>query len=101
MKDTTFIAIACGAKTLLLTAEEVKEGVERAAERGLGEPTVAPAAASPEPWVDSRELAKLLNIGDTLVEAMARDNRIPSVRIGKKALRFKPSAVEAKLLRNE
>jgi excisionase family DNA binding protein len=93
----TFIAVAMGAKTLLLTAEEVKAAVARAAERGLGETTPNVTSTAPsERWLNSRELAALTGIGDTTLEQWAREERIPSIRAGK-ALRFKASAVEAAL----
>jgi len=50
-----------------------------------------------ERWLNSRELSELTGIGDTSLEAMARDNRIPSIRVGSRALRFKFSEVEAAL----
>jgi excisionase family DNA binding protein len=95
--NETLIAVACGVRTLLLTKAEVAAGVARAAGMGLGEPAQSAASTvAPEPLLNSRELARLTGVGDTLLEAMARDNRIPSIRIGK-ALRFKFSAVEAAL----
>lgn len=97
MKET-FIAVAVGAKTLLLTAEEVRTGVARAASMGLVEATQNVTSAVPsERWLNSRELSELTGIGDTSLEAMARDNRIPSIRVGSRALRFKFSEVEAAL----
>jgi excisionase family DNA binding protein len=53
-------------------------------------------AEAPERLLNSRELAELIGIGDTLVEQMARDGRLPHLRIGK-ALRFEPGAVLAAL----
>lgn len=49
-----------------------------------------------EPLKDSSGIAELLGCHDTLVEQMARDKRIPSVRIGR-LLRFEPAAVLAAL----
>lgn len=71
--------------------------------------TAQPSAPTAEPLVDSKAMAKLLGCGDTLVEAMARDGRIPSIRVGLpnrngevKGLRFEPSKVIAALrLTNE
>jgi excisionase family DNA binding protein len=98
MKNETLIAVACGARTILLTQEEIAAGVARATALGLAEPaqTMTSTAGSEERWLTSRELAQLTGVGDTSLEAMARAGRIPCIRAGK-ALRFKASAVEAAL----
>lgn len=63
--------------------------------------TAEPArAAAVEPLLDSRQLGELLGVGDTLLEQMAKDGRIPSVRIGK-YLRFETrEVIEALRLRH-
>ena len=81
---------------------DVVQARRLAAELGLGAspranaaPAVAPVAGQ-ERLLNSRELSELLGVGDTLLEQMAKDGRIPYLRIGK-ALRFKFSDVEAAL----
>jgi excisionase family DNA binding protein len=97
MKETTFIAIAFGSRTALLTEAELRAGLVRAADMGLVKPTQNVTSTVPsERWLNSRELAQLTGIGDTTLEQWAREERIPSIRAGK-ALRFKASAVEAAL----
>jgi len=85
---------------LALTLAEYHAAAARYRELGLGlgsAPNAAPAwAPVAEPLLDSRQLAELLGVGDTLLETMAADGRIPSFRIGR-ALRFKKSEVEAAL----
>jgi excisionase family DNA binding protein len=56
----------------------------------------ARAAATTEKLLNSRELAAVVNCNDTLLEQMAKDGRIPSLRIGR-LLRFEPAAVLAAL----
>lgn len=90
---------------IALDAAALAAARARAAELGFGRAqTAEPSAASGETLVDSRAMAKLLACGDTLVEAMARDGRIPSIRVGLpgrngdvKGLRFEPSKVIAAL----
>lgn len=49
-----------------------------------------------ERWLTSRELAQLIGVGDTTLEAMAARGEIPHQRIGK-ALRFIESEVRVAL----
>lgn len=71
---------------------------QRAVDLGFASRATAVAGTTSfEALVDSREMARRLGVGDTLVEAMARDGRIPSIRVGEKSLRFQPAAVLAAL----
>jgi excisionase family DNA binding protein len=79
---------------------DVAQARLRATELGFGAAS-APALSgasgqADEPLLDSRQLSALLGVGDTLLEAMAADGRIPSYRIGR-FLRFGPSEVKAAL----
>ena len=56
----------------------------------------SPQSAQPEAWLDSRQLAKLINVGDTTIESWAARGIIPCIRAGK-ALRFVASEVRAAL----
>jgi excisionase family DNA binding protein len=57
---------------------------------------VSPGNTAPEGWMNSEELGELLGLHSTTIEAMAKAQKIPSIRVGK-ALRFEPSAVKAAL----
>jgi excisionase family DNA binding protein len=59
-------------------------------------PPDLPAPIAMEPLLTSAGVAELLGCNDTLVEQMAKDGRIPAVRIGR-LLRFDPEAVLAAL----
>jgi excisionase family DNA binding protein len=83
---------ACGA----FTRQELTEARARAAELGFGTSASVSAPASPEKLLDSKGMAALLDAHDTTLEQMARDGRVPSIRIGK-LLRFEPAAVIAAL----
>ena len=81
----------CGAFPLA----DVVQARRLAAELGLGTgagANAAPAVAPVVPLMDSRELSAFLGVGDTLLEQMAKDGRLPHLRIGK-ALRFEPAQV--------
>lgn len=49
-----------------------------------------------ERLLDSKQLGELLGVNDTLVEQMAKDGRLPSIRIGR-LLRFEPALCKARL----
>lgn len=85
------IFIPYGPGFLQLTGEEYTAILARGLAPG---PNVAPAVApvGAAQLLDSRQLSALLGVGDTLLEQMARDGRLPAVRIGK-FLRFDPSEV--------
>jgi excisionase family DNA binding protein len=53
------------------------------------EPTASGAA---QPLLNSADMAALLGCNDTLVEQMAKEQRIPSIRVGR-LLRFEPQQV--------
>ena len=94
MKNHVLVEVA--GRLAVLTLDELQAGYARADELL---PEISPAAAAPEPvesLLDSRQLAELLGVGDTLLEAMAKGGRIPFFRIGR-FLRFKKSEVEAAL----
>ncbi len=83
---------SCGA----FTSAAVSEARARAQNLGFGRECAAPTAVQPEKLVSSKQLADLTGANDTLLEQMARDRRIPSVRIGR-LLRFEPARVMAAL----
>ena len=98
--ETTLVLLAlpdgCGAFTLV----EVAAARERARSMGFGAVPAEATSDTPEKLLTSAGMAELLGIGDTTVEQMAKDRRIPSVRIGK-ALRFEARAVLGALRRAE
>ncbi len=77
------------------TFAELAAARERAQAMGFNSPPPDERPTT-EKLVTSQGLAELLGCNDTTVEAMARDARIPSVRLGK-LLRFQPRAVLAAL----
>jgi len=79
-----------------LTPEAFASALEAGSALGLGPATTSIAAGPPEPLLNSEQMAALVGVHSTTIEAMAKRDEIPSVRIGK-ALRFEPSAVKAKL----
>ena len=88
---TDLILIPYGPGYLQLTGEEYAAILARGLAPGPNAaPAVAPVGAAQ--LLDSRQLSALLGVGDTLLEQMARDGRLPAVRIGK-FLRFDPSEV--------
>ena len=100
MADDPIIAVPLAdGRWLALTSGELAVGLDRAA----GIPGLAPAtmatsaqAAVAERLVTSQQLADIVGVGDTTLEAMAARGEIPCVRIGK-ALRFQPAEVIANL----
>ncbi len=94
--DRVLVPLATG-QWLLLPAAVFTEALA-AARSSM--PAVQPRAADAESTVeqlkDSRGMAELLGCNSTLVEQMAKDGRVPSVRIGK-LLRFEPARVLAAL----
>lgn len=78
--------------------EAVMEARERAAKLGFG-PRVqgdTGLTSDTEKLLDSRQLGELLGVNDTLVEQMAKDGRLPCIRIGR-LLRFEASVCKARL----
>jgi excisionase family DNA binding protein len=98
MSDLVAIPLPDG-KWIALAPDSLRAALAAAAAMGLGVQTVAALASKqtePERWIDSRELAALTGIGDTTLEAWAKNGRVPAIRAGK-ALRFKASEVERAL----
>ena len=88
-----------GVGVLGLSPADLSAALRRGAELGLPQGAEAKsAAATPEPLLTSAQLAELTQIGDTTVEAWARQGTIPCIRAGK-ALRFRYSEVLAALSR--
>jgi hypothetical protein len=90
-----------GGDAAAFSLQEVVQARRRALDLGFasgGSSISAPATASAAlPHIlNSRELGALLGVNDTLLETMARDRRIPSLRVGK-CLRFQVDAVLAAL----
>jgi len=96
MTDRVLVQLSGGA-WLALSTDVFVEAL-RAGQEAMGA-TVAAAAAQAsdsEPLVDAEKLAEDLGVPCTRIEALARERRIPSVRIGR-YIRFRRSAVEAAL----
>jgi excisionase family DNA binding protein len=89
------VLIPYGPGYLKLTADELT----RALRRGLA-PAPAPAAASGPPddglLVDSAEMGRRVGCTAEHIEALAKRQDIPAVRVGR-YLRFQPAAVVAAL----
>jgi excisionase family DNA binding protein len=84
---------------LALEPAELQLALIRGAEMGLSPAKTVPPpvpAATEEKLVNSRELAAIVGVGDTTLEAKAARGEIPSYRIGK-ALRFNVADVKAAL----
>ncbi|MDA8348263.1 MAG: helix-turn-helix domain-containing protein [Pseudomonadota bacterium] len=80
----------------------VMEARQRAAELGFGQHAMQRSGDlnfGTERLVDSKQLAELFGINDTFVEQLAKDGRLPSIRIGR-LLRFQPSLCLAALRTN-
>ena len=95
----TIVAVALqNGQWVVLTREEFAAARRRGDELMGGAVVAAasPGAPTTEKLLNSRELAAMCGVNDTLLEQMAKDGRIPSVRIGR-LLRFEPAAVLAVL----
>jgi excisionase family DNA binding protein len=88
--NSEILLVLPGVGTLRLPAEVFAQHLEPI------DPPQPPTATAPEPWLDSRQLAAIVGVGDTTIEGMAARGEIPSLRCGK-ALRFKLTEVEAAL----
>jgi excisionase family DNA binding protein len=82
---------------LALETAQFHDALDAARDLGLG-PNTRTESPVPdtEPLVDSEQLAGLLGINSTTVEGLAKEGKIPAVRIGR-LLRFEPSRVKAAL----
>lgn len=94
MNNTVAVPLPDG-RWLVLPAEVFAEALQAGATFASRVSSAAHECA-PEQLKDSRGMAALLGCNDTLVEQMAKDGRIPAVRIGR-LLRFEPTAVLAAL----
>jgi len=75
----------------------VMEARERAVKLGFGpRQERGPLNSGAERLLDSKELAALLGVNDTTIEQMAKDGRLPSIRIGR-LLRFEAGVCIARL----
>lgn len=77
----------------------VIEARELATQLGFGQreaSAVKDLSTGAERLLDSKQLGELLGCDPTTVEAMARDGRLPSIRIGR-LLRFEPALCLARL----
>ena len=95
MTDRVAVCLPDG-RWLLLGEEAFAAALE--AGRAISPPGVVPVAgqAEPEPWLTSAQLSALTQVGDTTLEAWAKQGVIPCIRAGK-ALRFRHSEVLAAL----
>lgn len=96
MNALVAVPLADGA-WIALTQDELARALAKGQELGLGAPSHRHAQPpSPVPTVNSREMAAILGIASTTVEARAQRGDIPCIRIGK-ALRFVAADVLNKL----
>jgi len=81
-------------RCLALAPEALRAALAAGEAFGLAATPPTKNAAAPERWLTSEQIAELIGVHSTTVEAMAKRGEIPSIRAGK-ALRFKFSEVEA------
>ncbi len=100
MNDDPLVVLALPDGTAAaFPAEAVLAAKERAAQLGFGgstQPQRRDLDSGTEKLLDSRGLGELLGVDSTTVEAMAKDGRLPSIRIGR-LLRFEPAVCIARL----
>ena len=91
MADRFFIPLANGD---WLALDESQFAAALAAGRTIPRPEVPTLTKSmpPQPLMNSAGMAALLGCNDTLVEQMAKEHRIPAIRVGR-LLRFEPDRV--------
>jgi excisionase family DNA binding protein len=94
--DRVLVPLA-GIGTLALSREAFEAALAEGS-RAIAAPAAA-AATDAEPLLDAKELASVLALPVTRIEAAARSGSIPAVRLGRR-YRFKRSAVEAALAAN-
>lgn len=71
-----------------LTADAIVGLIERLA------PSAAPNAVEPDDLVDADVIAELLHVTPSRVLQLAREYRLPAIRIGERRVRFSRRAVE-------
>lgn len=101
--DPLLILPLPGGGAAAFTAEQLLEAEERARRLGFGtraQPQGRDLNGGGEKLLDSRELGALFSCDSTTIESMARDGRLPSVRIGR-LLRFEPAVCIAALRVND
>jgi excisionase family DNA binding protein len=96
--DTVVVLTLPDGACAAFAAGDVMDARRRAAALGFGPVGAPPSAdgAAPQRLLNSKELGALIGVNATLIEQMAKDHRIPAVRIGR-LLRFEPAAVLAAL----
>ena len=80
-----------GVGTLALDEEEYRRALKEGAEVTC--PTESPAYSN-ERWLDSKQLAEILQVPVTWIEQQAREGNIPSLSFGRRR-RYRRSSVEA------
>jgi excisionase family DNA binding protein len=99
MSDWVAIFLPNG-RCIALSPEALRDAMAAAESFGLGPIAVGVEArageGAAERLMTSEQLAEVIGVHSTTVEAMAKSGAIPSVRCGK-ALRFEPAAVKAAL----
>lgn len=88
---TDFVLVPYGSAFLRLTEAEFAAAMGRGLDPGPKSAPAHPPVAG-EALLDSRAMGERLAVTAELCEQMAREGRIPSVRIGR-YLRFDPAAV--------
>ena len=89
-----------GVGTVVLPATVVTEGLERGAQMFGTSTSVRTPTATTEKLLNSQQMGELLGVDSTTVEAMAKDGRVPSIRIGR-LLRFEAAVCLAALRRSD
>jgi excisionase family DNA binding protein len=92
MTDRFLIPLANG-EWLALDEQHFTNGLA-AGRMIMGSPVVPTLTASmpARPLLNSADMSALLGCNDTLVEQMAKEHRIPAIRVGR-LLRFEPDRV--------
>lgn len=91
MSADPLIVVPFGVELLALTQCEFQTARKRAAELGIGSRT---GESQIEPLVDAERMGELAGVPGAWIAEAARQDRIPSIRLGK-YVRFRPSAVLA------
>jgi excisionase family DNA binding protein len=91
MTDRFLIPLPDG-EWLALDEQHFADGVAAGRTLARGPVPASTASIPTQPLLNSADMAALLGCNDTLVEQMAKEQRIPSIRVGR-LLRFEPQQV--------
>ncbi len=81
MSDRIAVALPDG-RWLAMSAEVFAEALAAGA-RMIGAPAGSAAATDDEPLLDAEQLAEVLGVPATRIEALARQRAIPAIRVGR------------------